>query len=155
MNAVGGELDVCREECRYAARPLKRSPGFAIAAVAIGAIGIGATSAAFTMVDHVLISPLPFARQERLVKLFEDHWANGIRCSNCDVAPANYRDWKRLSTSFEGMEAYRGLSANMAGQGDPHRIEDASATRGMFTLLGAETPLPRHSTPPDTRASTP
>ena len=62
MNAVAVQLDVLRQDLRYAARTLKRSPGFAIAAVAIGAIGIGATTAAFTMVDHVLISPLPFAR---------------------------------------------------------------------------------------------
>jgi hypothetical protein len=80
MNATAVQLDVLRQDLRYAARTLKRSPGFAMAAVAIAAIGIGATTAAFTMVDHVLISPLPFARQERLVKLYEDHWGNGNRC---------------------------------------------------------------------------
>ena len=155
MNAIATQLDVLRQDLRYAGRTLKRSPGFALAAVAIAAIGIGATTAAFTMVDHVLISPLPFARQERLVKLYEDHWGNGNRCRDCDVSPANYRDWKRLSTSFEGLEAYRGLSVNMVGQGTPEHIEGASVTGGMFDVLGIQPSLGRSFTAQDDRDSAP
>jgi predicted permease len=155
MNAIAIQLDVLRQDLRYAGRTLKRSPGFAMAAVAIAAIGIGATTAAFTMVDHVLISPLPFARQERLVKLYEDHWGNGNRCRDCDVSPANYRDWKRMSTGFEGLEAYRGLSVNMVGQGEPERVEGASVTGGMFDNLGVQPVLGRSFTAQDDRDTAP
>ncbi|MCU1257709.1 MAG: hypothetical protein JWO80_594, partial [Bryobacterales bacterium] len=75
--AVAVQFDLLRQDLRYAARTFARSPGFVVTAIAIAAIGIGATTAAFTMVDHVLIRPLPFAHQDRLVKLYEDHPAQG------------------------------------------------------------------------------
>src|SRR5580704_18742781 len=70
-NAIAVQWDLLRQDLKYAARTLGRSPGFAATAVAIAAIGIGATTAAFTIVDHVLIRPLPFPGQDRLVKLRE------------------------------------------------------------------------------------
>ena len=73
VNAAAIQFDVLRQDLRYAARTLGRSPGFAIAAVAIGAIGIGATTAAFTMADHVMVRPFPYAQQDRLVKLYQTH----------------------------------------------------------------------------------
>ena len=67
-NAAAIHWDVLRQDLRYAARTLRRTPGFAAAAVAIGAIGIGATTAAFTMADHVLVRPFPYRSPDRLVR---------------------------------------------------------------------------------------
>jgi putative ABC transport system permease protein len=133
-NAIAVHADVLRQDLRYAARTLRRSPGFTVAAVAIAAAGIGATTAAFTMVHHVFISPLPFAEPEQLVKMAEDRSSLGSRF--WDTSPANYRDWKRMSASFVDMAAYRGLSLTITGQGEPQRVEGASVTAGMFPILG-------------------
>ena len=75
---------------------LHRSPSSLVAA-----LGVGATTAAFSVTDHVLVRPLPFREPHRLVKLWQDQPQRGY--SRMELSPANYRDWKRLSTSFEGM----------------------------------------------------
>jgi len=106
-NALAVQWDVLRQDVRQATRALRRSPGFALTAVAVAAVGIGATTVAFTVVDHVLLRPFPFTRQGRLVKLREDDLSGLQRF--WDLSPANYRDWKRLSTSYESMGAYRGV----------------------------------------------
>jgi putative ABC transport system permease protein len=149
-SAPAVHFDLLRQDLRYAARTLRRSPGFAVTAVGIAALGIGATAAAYTMVDHILIRPLPFAHQDRLLKLCEDHGG----CS--DASPANYRDWKSMSTSFESLAAYRGIAANLTGAGsEPRHIEGASVTAEMLPLLGVEPALGRVFDPDDDRDSAP
>jgi predicted permease len=153
-NAVAVQWDLLRQDLQYATRALRRSPGFAMTAIAIAAIGIGATTAAFTMVDHVLIRPFPFARQDRLVKLRENDLSGMQRF--WDVSPANYRDWKRMSTSYESMGAYRALSVNMTGgQGDPQRIDGASLTADLLPTLGVHPAMGRLFTEQDDRDSAP
>jgi predicted permease len=153
-NAAKVHYDLLWNDLRYALRMLRRSPGFAFTAIAVAALGIGATTSAFTMIDHVLIRPLPFADQERLVKLFEDHSSIGIR--DFDVAPANFRDWKSRSTSFESMGAYTGLfSKNLVGQGEPQRIETSSLTADVLPTLGVKPMLGRFFTPDDDHETAP
>ncbi len=106
-SAIAVQWDVLRQDLRYAVRSLSHSSAFAATVVFIAAIGIGATAAAYTMVDYVLVRPFPFARQERLVKLREDDLEHLGRY--WEASPANYRDWKNMSTSYESMGAYRGL----------------------------------------------
>ncbi len=151
--APGIQLDVLRQDLRYAFRVLRRSPAFAITAMVIAALGIGATTAAYTMVDHVLLRPLPFPAPDRLVKLAEDHPLQGVHFM--EASPANYRDWKRLSTTFETMAAYRGLSINLSGHGEPMRIEGAAVTAGVFPLLGVPPALGRFFTEEEDRDSAP
>ncbi len=152
-NAAVVQWDILRQDLRYAARALRRSPGFAFTAVAIAAMGIGATTAAFTMVDHVLIRPFLFAHQDRLVVLREDDLSGLQRF--WDVSPANYRDWKRMSRSYESMGAYRSLSINMTGAGDPQRIDGASVTAEMFPTLGVNPAIGRLFTKEDDRDGAP
>jgi len=99
-NAAAAHFDILCQDFRYSTRSLRQSPGFALTAVVIAALGIGATTAAYTMVDYVLIRPFPFAQQDRLIKLLEDHSTLGARWN---LSPANYRDWKATSTSFASM----------------------------------------------------
>ena len=154
VNAIRVQLDLLFQDVRYAARSLYRSPGFAVTAIAIAATGIGATTAAFTMVDHVLIRPFSFPAQERLVKMREDDLSGLERF--WDVSPANYRDWKRMSKSFESMGAYRGLSVNITGgHGDPQNIEGASVTAELLPTLGVQPLIGRVFTTEDDRDSSP
>ncbi len=145
-NAAAVQFDILRRDLRYAARTLGRSPGFAVAAVAIGAIGIGATTAAFTMADHVMVRPFPFLEQDRLVKVCEDY---------SDASPADFRDWRNMNRSFASMEAYRGLSVDVSGLGEPQRLDGASLTGGMLSMLGVQPALGRIFTTQDDRESNP
>src|SRR5262249_13924427 len=103
-NAARVHFDILRQDLRYTARALRRAPGFTLTAPVVAALGIGATTAAFTMIDHVMLRPMPYADEDRIVKLFEDNSFVGI--GHNDVAPANYRDWKRMASSFEILGAY-------------------------------------------------
>ena len=133
------QFDLLRQDIRYAFRAFRKSPGFAITAVTIGALGIGATTAAFTMVDYSLIRPLPFPHQERLVRLYEAQ----KDCRKCDVAPGVFREWKRASTSFDAMGAFAGRSTNLTGHGEPRTIDGAAVTADVLPMLGAQPLLGR------------
>jgi predicted permease len=152
-NALCVHLDILAQDLRYAARTLGRAPGFTLTAITVAALGIGATTAAFAMIDHVLIRPLPFADQERIVKLFEDNSFVGLGLN--DVAPANYRDWKRMSTAFEAMGAYRNLSVNLIGGTEPRQIDGASVTAEILPLLGVTPVLGRFFSAEDDRETSP
>lgn len=154
LNAIAVQADLLWQDVRYTARALGRSPGFTFTAIAIAALGIGATTAAFTMVDHVFISPLPFSQQDRLVRFCENDLAGLGRF--WDTSPANYRDWKTMSTSYQSMGAYRGLSVNVSGtNGDPERVDGASVTAEVFRTLGVSPALGRLFTAEDDRETAP
>ena len=109
--------DILRQDLGYALRTFRHSPGFTATVMVVAALGIGANTAAFTLTDHVLIRPLPFADPSRLVIVWENQIAGGY--CRIELSPANYRDWKAMSTSFEGMSAYTGAPANLVGEGPP------------------------------------
>lgn len=149
FNAAGVHFDIFRQDVRYAWRTMGRAPGYAITAVVVSALGIGGTTAAFTMVDHVLLRPLPFKDSDRLVKVFQNHPLTGAKF--WELSPDNYRDWKRMSSSFESLGCYRHLSVNMIGQGAPENIQGASMTAEIFPILGIQPALGRYFTAEDDR----
>lgn len=149
-NAAHVHADILGQDLRYTVRTLGRAPGFTLTAILVVALGVGATTAVFSVTDRVLIRPLPFPDSNRLVKLWEGQ--PGYRN---ELSPANYRDWKRMSKAFEAMAAYRRLSANLVGQGDPQRIEGASATADLFPMLGVQPVLGRLFTAEDDREGAP
>lgn len=144
--------DVTAQDLRYAARSLRRSPGFTITAIVVAALGIGATTATFSIADHVLLRPLPFADPEGLVRLTEDHSARGY--ARMEPSPPAYHDWKRMATSFESVEAYTGDSASLVGSGEPERLTGARVTGGVFRLLGRQAVVGRTLTEHDVVEST-
>lgn len=155
-NAALVHLDVLGQDLRYTFRSLRRSPGFALTAIGVAAVGIGATTAAFAMLDHVILKPLPFADQERLVQIFEDHsFSGGAAAREWDMAPANYRDWKKLSTSFESMACFRGLTYNLIGQGEPRRLVASGLSSEMLPLLGVKPAIGNWFTSSDDQAGAP
>jgi predicted permease len=155
-NAFLVHLDVLRQDVSYAGRTLRRSPGFTMTAIAVAALGIGATTAAFTMVNHVLLRPYPFADPDRLVNLYEDHSAtSGLGGLEFDIAPANIRDWKQMSRSFSGMAFWHSLLVNLTGEGEPQQVSGASVSADMFPVLGVNPALGRIFTEEDDRESAP
>jgi len=153
LNALSVHFDILAQDLRYASRTLRRSPGFALTAAGVAALGIGATTAAFTMMDYVLIRPLPFADQERIVKVSENNLFLGI--TDTDASPANYRDWKQAAASFEAMGAYRALAVNLSGKKDPQYVDGASMTAEIFPLLGVKPIMGRFFSEDDDRETSP
>jgi predicted permease len=151
INAAAVHGDILRQDLRYTARTLARSPGFALTAILVLALGVGANTAAFSVTDFVLIRPLPFHDPDRLVTL----WEKVQRTSRMELSPANYVDWKRMSKSFEGMGAYFENSVNLVGQGDPERLDGANITASLFPLLGAQPMMGRLFTAADDREGAP
>src|ERR1039457_6912825 len=151
LNAAAVHWDILRQDLRYTARTLARSPGFALTAILVLALGVGANTAAFSVTDFVLIRPLPFPEPDRLVKL----WEKLPGYSAMELSPANYVDWKHMSKSFEGMGAFCNTSVNLVGQGDPERIEGAPITADLFPLLGVQPLMGRLFTPAEDREGAP
>lgn len=141
VNAARVHADILQQDLRYTVRALTRAPGFAVTATLVAALGVGATTATFSVADHVLLRPLPFSDADRLVTLWQDQSFRGI--SRMELSPANYRDWQALSTSFEAMATYRRYSANLVGQGEPQRLEGAGVSGGLFPMLGTQAALGR------------
>ncbi len=147
VNALAVHADLLRQDLRYALRSLRRARGFTITAVLVVALGVGANTAAFSVADHVLLRPLPFSHPDRLVKL----WQHEGDYARVELSPANYRDWQAMTSSFEGIGAYHGISMNLVGHGEPERLEGAAVTHELLWLLGAHALLGRTFTAGDDR----
>jgi predicted permease len=133
-DAAAVHSDILRQDLRYTARTLGRTPGFTLTAILVIALGVGANTAAFSVTDFVLIRPLAFPEPDRLVKL----WENVPQYSRMELSPANYRDWKRMSRSFESMGAFTTQPVNLVGQGEPERIDAAAVTADLLPTLGVQ-----------------
>src|SRR5687767_8751849 len=110
----GGRRNVMRDlwqDLRYALRMLAKNPGFTAVAIIALALGIGANTAIFSVVNTVLLRPLPFKDPERLVMVFEDSRAHGFPRDT--PTAANYIDWRDQNQVFEGMGAIAGVSLNL------------------------------------------
>lgn len=125
---VGAFLGTVAADVRYGLRALGRNPGFAVAAVLALALGIGATAAIFSVVDAVLLRPLPYRDPERLAVLLH-------RRIN-PVAPANFLDWKRQSTAFESMGAADNWVPNLTGGSQPESVQALRVTSDILPMLG-------------------
>jgi putative ABC transport system permease protein len=135
-NALALHWAVLVQDLRYTARTLSRSRGFALTTVLVTALGVGANTAAVSVADFVLLRPLPFPEPDNLVRLCEGpRSGGGWGCMN-ELSPANYRDARDLTTSFEGLGAFVGASVNLVGAGEPQRISAVSVTAEVLPLLG-------------------
>jgi predicted permease len=150
-NAGGAHLDILRQDLRYTSRAIARSKGFAATAVLMTALGIGATTAAFSITDLVLIRPFSFADADRIVKI----WERLPQYARTEPSPANYRDWKNQSQSFESMGAYTSRAANMVGGRQAKRLDGTLVTAEIFDILGADAAIGRLFTAADDRPGAP
>jgi len=146
-NAALVHWDVLRQDLSYSARMLRRAPGFAATAMLIVALGIGATTATFSVTDFVLLRPLPFPHPARLVRLWERVPSYG----HMELSAANYRDWKAGSTVFESIGLYHAAAGNLVGASEPLRIEGAAVSADLFPTLRVQPLIGRAFTPDDDR----
>jgi putative ABC transport system permease protein len=121
---------------RYAARSLARTPGFTVVAVAVLALGIGATSAVISLVSAMWLKPLPFADVERVVSIWIDGSAGGGPARG-ELTPAYYADWHERAQSFEEMAPVVPGTVNLTGDGgDPERLSAVRSTPNLFATIG-------------------
>src|SRR5215471_1417208 len=118
------------QDVRFGLRMLLKSPGFTAVAILSLALGIGANTAIFSLVDAVLLRPLNFHDPDRLAMIWED--ATEIGFPRNTPAPANYADWKAQNQTFEDIAAMSGQGFNLTGDGDPERVEGEQVTADLL-----------------------
>ena len=124
---AGSVMETTLRDVRYAARTLVRRPGFTVVAVVALALGIGATTAIFSVVNGVLLRPLPYREPERLVAILHD--------ARNPVAPANYLDWKRQNTVFSSVGAAQYWGGTTSGDA-PERVQGLEVTSDVLAMTG-------------------
>lgn len=120
------------QDLRYGVRVLLKNPGVSAVAILTLALGIGANAAIFSVVNSVLLRPLPYREPGRLVALWENVPTHG----RWRVAPANFFDWKKQSTSFDGISAYGGSALTLTGDGEPEQLQGTRVSAGYFEVVG-------------------
>jgi putative ABC transport system permease protein len=138
------------QDLRYAVRLLLKRPSFTAIAVLTLALGIGANTAIFSVVNSVLLRPLAFRDPSRLIIVAEKSPYPTITTSY-----QNYSDWRDQSHSFESLEGTRGTALTLTGAGEPERLNARMATAPLFSLLGVEARLGRTFLPEEDRAGGP
>src|ERR1700757_3172678 len=135
------------QDVRYALRMLAQSPGFTSVAILTLALGIGANTALFSVVNGVLLNPLPYPRPEELVSLAEklppfEQFA---------ISYPNFQDWVRMNHTFEGLAAYRQNNFNLTGSGEAQRVKATQVSASFFPLLGVNPLIGRNFLPQEDR----
>jgi putative ABC transport system permease protein len=140
-----GWLDTVARDFRYALRILHRSPGFTAVAVLTLALGIGANTAIFSIVDAILLRPLPYPEPDRLVRI----WESSLKFDSPRnvVNPLNFQDWRDHSQSFESMAAISGLMTNLSSHGQPIAVQGMQVSPEFFSILRIAPFLGRTFTP--------
>jgi predicted permease len=123
--------DDLAHDVRYALRMLRKNPGFAVIVILTLALGIGATSGVFSVVNGVLLQPLPFAHPEQLVTLNESK----LNFSRGSIPYPNFLDWQKDNTTFSSMALSRPFSYTLLGSGEPERIQARLVTSDFFTVF--------------------
>jgi len=136
-------MDTLWQDLRHALRMLRKSPGFSVVAVLTLALGIGANTAIFSVVESVLLRPLPYADPASLVQVWNSYLPQFPQVPN---SSGDFLDFRRQASSFSGMAAYIDIPQgfNLTGEGDPLRLEARLATSGLFPLLGVN-PVAGHT----------
>jgi predicted permease len=143
-------LESLGQDVRYGVRGLRKSPGFAAAAIVLLALGIGANTAIFSLVRAVVLRPLPFPDPDRLVLLWDDLTARRGP-DRVNPTPADFVAWKEQSRSFSDMAAFIPETYNLTGTGEPEKLSGVRTTANVFALLGMQPVLGRTLDPADER----
>ncbi len=148
--ATAGAMGTLIADLRYGARALVRRPGIALAAIVTLALGIGASTAVYSVVDAVLLRDLPFRDAERLVMVWERPPAERASGRERNVVNlGNVRDWEEQSGALRDLAVFFDTSAALGGDGEPEQVPAQLATSGLFTTLGVEPLLGRTFGPGD------
>jgi putative ABC transport system permease protein len=141
-------METLLQDIRYGWRMLRKSPGFTFIAVAALALGIASTTAIFSVVDTVLLHPLPYPDANRILSVRESDRSTGDRSSS---SPANYLDWQAQNHVFTYMAASRGWPVNLTNGDRPERVHGIMTSPDFFPLFGVSPVLGRTLLPDDNR----
>ena|SRR5579862_6210474 len=128
------QLSPCWQDLQYAARILRRSPGFTCIALLSLGLGIGANKAIFSFIDTVLIRPLPYREPDSLVII----WENSRQSNTFGEATSgpNFVDWSEQNRVFSGMAGFTGWAPTLTGDGEPEQLSGNIVTANLFGVLG-------------------
>ena len=146
-------MDVVLADLRHGLRLLRKSPAFTLIAVLTLALGIGANTAIFSMVDAVILRALPYRDPDRLVMVWEDASLAGFPKNT--PAPGNYNDWRRMNRSLVDIAATRGAIASLNGDGAPEQIVGRAVTGNFLSVLGIQPLIGRAISDEDDRTGAP
>jgi predicted permease len=147
-------LEALGSDIRFALRILRKSPGFTCVAILTLALGIGANTAIFSVVDAVLLRPLPYAQPDRLVTVTEANLPYDLSSRN-EVAPGNFFDWRARNQVFSEIGGAHLAGYTLTGGGAPERVQCANISAGMLHLLGLKPALGRDLQTSDDRPGAP
>jgi len=133
---MSSSLESLFQDVRYGFRMLVKSPAFSVIAVLTLALGIGANTAMFSVVNGVLLNPLPFHDSHQLVSIFQE----SPNFKNGSISYPNFQDWRKMNHTFSAMAAYRAAGFNLSGSGEPDHVQGEMISAGFFEILGV-TPL--------------
>src|SRR3989442_10309986 len=136
------------QDVRYGLRVLAKNPGFTAIAVLTLALGIGANTALFSLVNGVLLNPLPFPNPDELVALY----AKSPTFQESSIAYLNFLDWQKDNHSFASLSAFRSDDYNMTGAGEPERVHIHMISAEFFPALGLQPLLGRAFRPEEDQA---
>ena len=139
--ATFSNFETFGRDARYGARMLRRNPSFVAVVTLTLALGIGANTAIFSVVNSVLLKPLPFKDPNRLVIIWENDTKN--RATNSLVSLSDFVDWKDQTGAFEQIAAWRFLYFNLSGRDEPERVQGLTVSASFLPLLGAQVQLGR------------
>src|SRR6476659_2931063 len=140
-------------DIRYALRTLRRTPGFAIAFILTLGLGIGANTAIFSIINGVLLRPLPYPDADRIMHLRQTALKAGIDDTNFSFAEV--ADYRKASKTFEEFVEFGDWTFNVLGRGEPHRATGGLVTPNFFKVLGMQPLLGRMLVPEDQNKSAP
>lgn len=126
------KIETFAQDVRHALRLMRRTPAFTFAVLATLALGIGLNTAIFSVVDQLLLRPLPYPDGDQLVMVEESTGRN----AHADVSPANWLDWQRESRTFQRFAAWRSWAFTLTGAGEPRRVTAQQVSSEFFPLLG-------------------
>src|SRR5262249_46599037 len=132
-------IETLIQDLRYGVRTLMKAPNYTLIAVMTLALGIGANTVIFSVVNGVLLRPLPFEDPERLIKIWETFPPGGQGMASVP----DLKDWREQNTVFTGIAAYQFSSFNLRGQDSPERLSGATVSPNFFDVVGARPQLGR------------
>ena len=148
-SVFAGAMDTLLKDLRYAARMLRAKPGFTATAVATLALGIGGSTAIFSLASAVLLGKLPFRDPERLLMVWDD--ASAIGFPRTDLTPATYAALRAQNQVFEELAALAQNAFTLTGEGEPEKVEGRRVTASFFPVLGVAPRIGRAFRPDDDR----
>src|SRR5579862_787725 len=138
------------QDVRYAIRILAKAPGFTVIAILTLALGIGANTALFSVVDGVLLNPLPYAQPDRLVAVY----SRTRTFTHSFISYPNFLDWVRDNRSFSNLAAFRSDQFDMTGMGEPERLKAEMVSANFFSTLGVKPVIGRSFLPAEDQVGT-